>query len=854
MKRIITTLFSIALITGAFAQDKLNIEKTNTSRFVVGDRTWPANVGEAEVCLWEDDRLAAFSISIDDNMESDIPFWQQMQTDYGFNFTWFVIPNLVNDWGNFSSLLAEGNDIQGHDDRNWTNNIAWQYNSTESTDPDPAVITDVPNFVMNENATETFSFSVSNTAGDPIAITLQWLNDVYVAIETPSFATQTVDGANVTVDLAPVSGDNDAYYLQITADNGVSKTIKRVRVGVVTTLGEYASSIAAAQTGVNDNVTNGNCVTYAYPYGEGVESEAAKLYISARGTHGTPNLADKVNYMNVNSISSVNLLKYGADYYLLPLLDTEAKLWNANYYRGWASTHFHSVGADGQKIKDLFQYLTDKGDSFWVASYTDVAKYSQSYATHSLTVDAVSDSEVKFTLTDQMLNSAFDQTLTVKININDAWTDVAATQNGESVEAVIVENENVKYAFVKAVPDAGQVTVSGSGEVDSDPAVITPIEDQEVKEDETLDVDFSASTSGGDNISFSVVDLPEFATFTDNGDNSANINLVPQFGDAGTYTITVVANNGRSKTNEAFTVTVTSDNVVLFVNATNDGYVSDPAVITVNNPYLAGFMKLGKSAIDGSGNTTSAIIPFQLPVKPGGMKLNSASLKVYVSYGREWVNANVDLYGLPYAASADGNAIYAEDHYAGEFLANQGDRGAVGIEDDYFSKNVDGGVLDTERWEETDEEGDVALVNYINNQYAAGAVAGDWVFLRLSMDNDGMQGAHYFKVEGDDSSTPAALSLVFGPDNALAEFEAETDVAVYPNPVTDKSFTISSDDIANKNVKVDLYNIAGQVVYSNELKASSNSIEVSPNLNNSGLYFVKIAYGSKYLVKKMMFK
>lgn len=84
-------------------------------RFEVVDRTWPAKVGEAQVCLWHDDRLAAASISIDDNHPEDHAWWLEMGKKYGFRFTWFVITSRVGkDWEPYIKLLAAGHDIQSH--------------------------------------------------------------------------------------------------------------------------------------------------------------------------------------------------------------------------------------------------------------------------------------------------------------------------------------------------------------------------------------------------------------------------------------------------------------------------------------------------------------------------------------------------------------------------------------------------------------------------------------------------------------------------------------------------------------------------------------------------------------------
>ncbi len=84
------------------------------------DRDWPANPGDALVCLWKGDRLAAFSLTIDDNGAPDHPFWIEMGNEFGFRFTWFVITQRVGNnayfgtWDGFRKLHELGHDIQSH--------------------------------------------------------------------------------------------------------------------------------------------------------------------------------------------------------------------------------------------------------------------------------------------------------------------------------------------------------------------------------------------------------------------------------------------------------------------------------------------------------------------------------------------------------------------------------------------------------------------------------------------------------------------------------------------------------------------------------------------------------------------
>lgn len=89
-------------------------------RFAITDRAWPVKPGEASVCLWADDKLAAASITIDDNWGPDHPWWIEQGQKTGFKFTWFVIterPGTRGPWGTwegFRKLYELRHDVQSH--------------------------------------------------------------------------------------------------------------------------------------------------------------------------------------------------------------------------------------------------------------------------------------------------------------------------------------------------------------------------------------------------------------------------------------------------------------------------------------------------------------------------------------------------------------------------------------------------------------------------------------------------------------------------------------------------------------------------------------------------------------------
>jgi hypothetical protein len=102
-------------------------DKPTKPRFVITPQVWPSQPGEASVCLWEDDKVAAVSFGIDDNNASDVPAWLEISKAYGgLNITWNLITyniggtvdpgrkSSAGTWELWQSLLAQGYDVQSH--------------------------------------------------------------------------------------------------------------------------------------------------------------------------------------------------------------------------------------------------------------------------------------------------------------------------------------------------------------------------------------------------------------------------------------------------------------------------------------------------------------------------------------------------------------------------------------------------------------------------------------------------------------------------------------------------------------------------------------------------------------------
>jgi len=105
----------------ARAEQLKNLAETPAKpRFQVTDKAWPAKPGQAHLCLWANDKLAAFSFTVDDNWAPDHPWWVEQGEKYGLTVTWFVISerpgtgSFGGTWAGWRKLKAMGHDIQSH--------------------------------------------------------------------------------------------------------------------------------------------------------------------------------------------------------------------------------------------------------------------------------------------------------------------------------------------------------------------------------------------------------------------------------------------------------------------------------------------------------------------------------------------------------------------------------------------------------------------------------------------------------------------------------------------------------------------------------------------------------------------
>ena len=122
-------LLLAAITSITFAQDTTGNQLRNLAGISSKERNpiprqtvWPHRAGQATVCTWKDDKLAAVTITIDDNTKPDHSWWLEQGEKYDIPLTWFAVtggisvrnPNFTGTWEDFQKLVDAGHDVQSH--------------------------------------------------------------------------------------------------------------------------------------------------------------------------------------------------------------------------------------------------------------------------------------------------------------------------------------------------------------------------------------------------------------------------------------------------------------------------------------------------------------------------------------------------------------------------------------------------------------------------------------------------------------------------------------------------------------------------------------------------------------------
>ena len=323
----------------------------------------------------------------------------------------------------------------------------------------------------------------------------------------------------------------------------------------------------------------------------------------------------------------------------------------------------------------------------------------------------------------------------MEINAIDMEYDVFIT-NADGDEVQLAD----KYGFRKKVStldhwniiakDAGENsgthTISNmqlSNIVQNTLPVFGDVDDVDVAEGSKVVTVVKAKDPLGGKIIFTTENLPRFAKFVDNGNGSAQFTFEPYTNcggcDLGSYDIKIIATSDSGVSEENMKVSVTPD-LSDVINVEVD--VADATIFesgsTETNPVWTS-IDFG-AANYGTSTQMNAVMPFALPTIPAGKRIKAAYLKVFVQETNLFTGASMDVYSFTPRATPD---VLRSDFYLGSY---GGDTSADAIQEGLLVKGSSVGNYSLS------DEAAIAFGGVLEGYYSNGAIAGEFVFLRVS--------------------------------------------------------------------------------------------------------------------------
>lgn len=233
--------------------------------------------------------------------------------------------------------------------------------------------------------------------------------------------------------------------------------------------------------------------------------------------------------------------------------------------------------------------------------------------------------------------------------------------------------------------------------------------------------------------------------------SNRTVTATPLAGQSGTSVISIIASDGLLETTTSFLLTVLPPGAIVSTiysdladSAPRQVDGSGPSILasTAGDPSLYA----GRS---GTGGTVDRCIvfPFRLP-SLGAVRnpFLSASFSCQLeSNNITPLNANLDLYGLPARPEA---TVLGADFYSETNVPDPAP-GTTRLQDDVCNPDSSAGVI------KSDPAGDSSLMIYLNAQYAGGANAGKYVFLRLNKDAGNGTNVSRYNVTSADGAAAA---------------------------------------------------------------------------------------------------
>ncbi len=477
----------------------------------------------------------------------------------------------------------------------------------------PAVSAIAPQSV-NEGATLSVPVSGSDPDGNGIS---------FSTLNLPAFGALTDNGNGTgNIQLSPGFEDAASYTINVIAtDNGtpnLSDTLSFVLTVNVTNRAPVWSAVSAQS--VDENSSLSVPVSASDPDGNGVSltvlsapaftgftdngggsgsvsftpglDDAGIYTVQLIATdNGTPNLTDTLSFSltvnNVNrapvfaAVSAQSMTENSSLSVPISASDADG---NGLTFSGLNLPGFASVtnNGDGTGNVQLTPGFEDGGSYTLSAIVTDDGTPNLSdTVSFSLTISEVNRAPVWSVISAQSVDE--NSSLSVLVSANDPdGNGVSLTVLSAPAFTGFTDNGggSGSVSFTPGLDDAGNYTVQLIATDNGSPnltdtlsfsltvnnvnraPVFAAVSAQSMTENSSLSVPISATDADGNGLTFSGLNLPGFASVTNNGDGTGNVQLTPGFEDGGSYTLSaIVTDDGTPNLSDTVSFSLTISEV-----------------------------------------------------------------------------------------------------------------------------------------------------------------------------------------------------------------------------------------------------------------------------------------------------
>lgn len=108
--------------------------------------------------------------------------------------------------------------------------------------------------------------------------------------------------------------------------------------------------------------------------------------------------------------------------------------------------------------------------------------------------------------------------------------------------------------------------------------------------------------------------------------------------------------------------------------------------------------------------------------------------------------------------------------------------------------------------------------------------------------------------DGQSCKKNSIVKLTVNRVTATSNIFNESGISIYPNPAKSFFFIISEKPILEKTITIDLYDLSGRKIYSEEIKGNRRlNEEVRTPAKSRGMYILKVSGGKNNLIRKIIF-